>query len=268
MPETLEQRGSILRFSYIVLVAAAAAAAAFLALRTTDWRPYALARLILSTGIIDNSLTDDEKTPDDLPKNWGKAGYRHPHSKSGESKVAAAIRETLQSAAAEYNKPQVLLLGESTPVQLVIATGKDQEINSYFTGFKGEVEKTIARVADDVSAQLSGPPDRLQITRRGEKRRTIASPEPIAWIWDVVPLKPGNAEVTLEVTSYIKNGKDTEPVPIRVLQDTWFVDARGYEWVKYEISEFKPVQQFLFAAAGAAATVLAWFGISGLRRKT
>lgn len=130
--------GPYCAFFYIVLVAAATA---FFALRTTDWRPYALARLILSTGIIDNSFTDDEKTPDDLSKNWGKVGYRNPHSKSGESKVAAAIRETLQSAATEYNKPQVLLLGESTPVQLVVATSKDQAINSYFTGFKGEVEK-------------------------------------------------------------------------------------------------------------------------------
>jgi hypothetical protein len=93
--------------------------------------------------------------------------------------------------------------------------------------------------------------------------RTILSPVPITWVWDVKPLKPGPARVTLEVTSYIKTGKDTEPVPIRVLQDTWLVEARGLEWVKYQIEQIEPIRAFIFTMVAAVVAVLAWFGIKG-----
>jgi len=82
---------------------------------------------------------------------------------------------------AEYNKPDTLLLGESTTVQLVIETKANQRIRTYFKKLQGQVIADTVLVANDVSAQLSGPPDRLQITLRGDKMRTIASPEPITW---------------------------------------------------------------------------------------
>jgi len=106
----------------------------------------------------------------------------------------------------------------------------------------------------------------VQITLRGDKMRTISSPVPITWIWDVKPLKPGKAQVTLEVTSYIKTGKDKEPVPIRVLQDTWQVEAHGIEWVKYQIEQIEPIQAFIVAMGGAVAGVRAWFGIKGFKK--
>jgi hypothetical protein len=85
----------------------------------------------------------------------------------------------------------------------------------------------------------------------------------VTWIWDVKPLKPGKAAVTLEVTSYIKSGKDKEPVPIRVLQDIWLVDVKGLEWAKYQIEQIEPIRAFLFAMVAAVVAVLAWFGLRG-----
>jgi hypothetical protein len=164
---------------------------------------------------------------------------------------------------AEYNKPGTLLLGDSTPVQLVVKTNESQDTTPYFKDFAGEVTIATVMVASDVSAKLTGPPDTLQITLRGEDKRTILSPVPITWIWDVKPLKPGKANVTLEVTSYIKKGNDTEPVPIRVLQDTWVVEAHGIEWMKYQIEQIEPIRAFIVAMVAGVAAVLAWFGIKG-----
>ena len=176
---------------------------------------------------------------------------------------ARDIARELQSYPVDYNKPANLQLGESTPVELAIKTNEKQDTAPLFKGLEGEVTEATVLVANDVSAQLSGPPDRLKITLRGDKMRTISSPVPITWIWDVEPLKPGKAEVTLEVTSYIKTGKDKEPVPIRVLQDTWMVEAHGLEWAKYEIEQIAAIQAFIAAVGTMVVGALAWFGFRG-----
>lgn len=178
--------------------------------------------------------------------------------------LAGAMIDKMASDKAEYNRPKKLWLGESTQVQLVIKTNERQSINSYFKEFEGQVIDAIVTVARDVSAEFAGPPDRLQITLRGsEKMRPSWSPEPITWIWDVKPLKPGPAYVTLEVISYIKKGGDKQPVPIRVLQDTWIVNASALEWTKYAVGEIEPIRAFVFALIAGVAGVLAWFGIKG-----
>jgi hypothetical protein len=177
--------------------------------------------------------------------------------------LAHAVASKMRNYPAEYNKPGTLLLGDSTPVQLVVKTNESQDTTPYFKDFAGEVTIATVMVASDVSAKLTGPPDMLQITLRGEDKRTILSPVPITWIWDVKPLKPGKANVTLEVTSYIKKGNDTEPVPFRVLQDTWVVEAHGIEWMKYQIEQIEPIRAFIVAMVAGVAAVLAWFGIKG-----
>jgi hypothetical protein len=183
--------------------------------------------------------------------------------------LASAIASKMKNYPVEYNKPRALSLRESTPVELVIKTNEKQNTAPYFKDLEGKVTAATVLVANDVSAELTGPPDRLKITLRGYKMRTISSPEPIAWIWDVEPLKPGNAHVTLEVTSYIQGGygKGPEPVPIRVLQDTWLVEAHGIEWAKYQIEQIEPIRAFIFAIVTAVVGVFAWFGIKEWKGK-
>jgi hypothetical protein len=219
-----------------------------------------------TTADLEKPLTKavSEVRPKFLPPDPGSAGPPQPFPNNF---LASAIASKLKNYPTEYNKPGTLLLGESTPVELVIKTNEKQDTAPFFKDLEGEIKKTTVLVASDMSAELTGPPDRLQITLRGDKMRTILSPVPVTWIWDVKPLKPGKAEVTLEVTSYIKSGKDKEPVPIRVLQDTWLVDARGLEWAKYQIEQIEPIQAFIVALGSMVVAVLAWFGIKGWGRK-
>lgn len=198
----------------------------------------------------------------------GRLGNQQDDGRAWASSAAREIARKMRDYPAEYNRPGVLWLGgDPTPVQLVIRTNGKQDTASLFRGFEGDVIPAQVPLANDVSADLSGPPEMVKITLRGDKMRTVASPEPIAWVWDVQPLRPGKVPVTLEVISYVKIGTNKEPVPIRVLQDTWVVDARGIEWVKYQIGQLEPIRAFLFAFAAAIVAVLAWFGIKGFSRK-
>jgi hypothetical protein len=69
--------------------------------------------------------------------------------------------------------------------------------------------------------------------------------------------------VVLEVFSNVKVGNDEGRAQIRVLQDTWNVEATGFEWVKYQVAEIQPIWALLSAAATGAAGILAFFGIKG-----
>lgn len=204
--------------------------------------------------------THHDFAPPDLEESLAEALRFNNDSKN----LAGTIASKMKSFPVEYNRPEKLSLGDSTAVQVVIKTNEHQQTASYFTGFEGEVRDATVRVARDVSAELTGPPDRLQITLRGDKMRTILSPDPITWIWDVKPLKPGKAQVTLEVTSYIKfEPTRIRPVPIRVLQDTWTVDASGIEWARYQIEQIEPIRTFIFTMVAAIVGVMAWFGFRG-----
>jgi hypothetical protein len=183
------------------------------------------------------------------------------------AKELAEVTAKLKNTSATYYRPNVLLLGSLTSVQFVIKTNLDQPVDQLFNGFDGEVTATTVRVASDVSAELTASPDMLEITLRGgEKMRSILSPAPITWVWDVKALKPGKAIVILQVFSRIKIGGEVKPVEIRVLQDSWSVEARGLEWLKYQIAEIEPVRASLFAIVSAIVAVLGYFGFRGWRR--
>jgi hypothetical protein len=179
---------------------------------------------------------------------------------SGSLQLADHLSKKLRELPSKYNKPGTLFLGSSIPVQFVLQT-TDKSIDEMFKGFPGDITTAKVQVAENVSAYLSGPKDMIEIALRGEPRRAITSAGPVSWVWDVRPLKPGHAQVTLEVFSHIKIDNEDHNAQIRVLQDTWVTEARGLEWVKYEISQVEPVQAFLFALISGIGGVVAYFGL-------
>ena len=177
-------------------------------------------------------------------------------------KLADYLSKNLREMPTKYNKPGTLLLGTSVPIQFVIQT-TDQSVDPLFKGFPGSVTSAKVKVAEEVSAELSGPKDMIEITLRGQPRRSITNASPVSWIWDVRPLKPGEAQVTLEVFSHVKIDNQEHEQQIRVLQDTWVLKAEGLERIKYMISEIEPIQAFLFTLATALVAALGYFGFKG-----
>jgi hypothetical protein len=182
--------------------------------------------------------------------------------------LAQSVGEELQMRPAKYNRPDTLFLGASTPVELVIQTAEQQSIEGMLKGFPGEVRETTVRMATGASAYLTGPKDMVEITLRGDPFRTVTAVAPISWIWDVRPLKPGQVQVVLELFSHVRIGADQGSAQIRVLQDTWNLEARGLEWVKYQIAEIEPISAFLFVLIPGAMALsgLALWSVRRLRR--
>jgi hypothetical protein len=190
-------------------------------------------------------------------------------TKSNEE-LARFLANQMKDARAEFKRPYEMYLGESYPVQLELSTdvrAVTNEADTHWKGFQGELRKAQLRVSQSVSAQLAGPPDMLKITSRGEKLQSLKFIDTVYWIWDVKPLRPGKATITLEVISYIQEGKDRDPYPIRVLQDTWEINAVGLEWVKYEIAQIEPIRGFVYTVTAGVIGVLAWFGITGWKQR-
>jgi hypothetical protein len=173
-----------------------------------------------------------------------------------------------------------LYLGSSTPVQLVIqaeqpsaglpgADGRSDlppspEIG--FGGMPGEVREIRVRVANRVSAHLTGPKDMIEITPRIiDPFRYVTADAPISWIWDVRPLKTGQAQVVLDVFSHVKIGQEEGQAQFQVFRDTWKMEAEGLEWVKYQVAELEPIRAFLYTLMSGIVATLAYFGIKGWR---
>jgi hypothetical protein len=184
--------------------------------------------------------------------------------------LASALANRLRDARATYSRRRDLELGDSYEVELFIpglGVGKTswqpEEMAQFFEeGFKGEVGAAQLRIAKEFEAELTGPPDRFEITSKEEATKSLLSDYytmdgNFYWWWNVRPLKPGTGLITLEVTSYIQDGQDRRPYPIRILQDKWEVQAHGLEWLDYEIRRLEPIPGFI--AAGVVG-VLAWFG--------
>jgi hypothetical protein len=160
-----------------LIALAAVAAAMLLATQISHFENKPLQDEVVSVPPIDDDietrLTEALREPPDRfhweIQPWDISRDRH--------KLASAIAGRMKNYPAVYSRPGTLMLGESTAVQLVVKTNENQEIDPYFTDWEGELRYATVRVASDVSAQLTGPPDRLQITLRGDKMRTILSPE-------------------------------------------------------------------------------------------
>jgi hypothetical protein len=182
---------------------------------------------------------------------------------SAAEEAAESIAEKFRTLPVKYNRPETLLLGESSPVELVIQTDKLQPVDELLKGFSGEIRTAVVRVGTQASAYLTGPEDRVKITPRGDALRTVTKDAPVTWIWDVRPLKPGDVQVVLEVFTHVKIDGDQGRVSMRVLQDTWTVHASLFEWVKYYVAEIEPVRAFLFAIAAGIVGTLGYFVFKG-----
>ncbi|MGJ5206132.1 hypothetical protein [Bradyrhizobium sp. HKCCYLR20261] len=217
-------------------------------------------------------LTPEIKSVNELEQQLVEALEKNKISSSRSSEeLAKQIADQLRTAQAEYNRPKDLELGYTFPVFLYLNWGKpfaQTDREELFKGLEGEIRTAKLLISRDLEAKLAGPPDTFEITPRGTTTRSILDiADRVSWEWDVKPLKPGKGVITLEVTSYVQNGQDRRAYPIRVLQDTWEVQAHGLEWWKYEISQLEPIRGFIYSVVAGGSGVLAWFGISGRKKR-
>jgi hypothetical protein len=184
------------------------------------------------------------------------------------SKLAQSFAKQLRALPAKYNRPDTLYLGSSIPIEFVIQTDPLQHIPGLLEGFPGGIKDVIVSIGNSASAYLTASKDMVDITlREGGQPRSVTTAAPVSWIWDVRPLRPGTALVVLEVFSHVNTGieQGSASAQVRVLQDTWTIEAKGLEWLKWQIAQLEPIRAFLFALGSVIAGILAFFGIRELK---
>lgn len=177
------------------------------------------------------------------------------------SEETARLLEKLKDLPAVYNRPTNISLGSSTPFQLVIQTAQSQEPLTLFKEMPGEPISVDIKAAQQMSARLTVPPDKLEATLRGPPKQLITAQSPVSWTWDVKGLKPGPANVALEIFAHLTAKDDDVGVAFRVYTDKWTVETSPLEWVKYQIGEIEPVYKFTALALAGFGGLLAWFGL-------
>ena len=129
-----------------------------------------------------------------------------------------------------YNRPDTMLLGESTEITLVL--GKD-DLYSHNELLDGEFEDTdklvnaASRLTEEVGAVLRGA--NFEISPDEEVRQMVLN-EKVRWTWSVKPKSEGTHKLSLILYNYIESeGKETKQ-QLKALKDDIYVYSPGPEW--------------------------------------
>ena len=156
-----------------------------------------------------------------------------------------------------YNKPETLYYGEPAEIVLSLeskALGADK-VSLVFQNLEGKVEERSVQVGAYLSAKLSAPASKLDISPSDDRLRKIAPQGETKFAWFVTPVDIGPIPIRLDLLSQDSPAKDSAVRSVQVFQENWTATANGLDWVKYELSEYK----WAFAPIGG---VLAFFGVN------
>jgi hypothetical protein len=156
-----------------------------------------------------------------------------------------------------FNKPEALYYDE--PVEIVLsleskALGADQ-VSLLFQDLEGQVEQRSVQVGAYLSAKLSAPASLLDIVPSDDKLRKVTPQGETKFAWFVRPVDIGAIPIRLDLFSQDSPAKDSAVRPVQVFQEDWTATAKGLNWAKYVLSQYK----WGFTAIGG---VLTFFGVS------
>ena len=172
-----------------------------------------------------------------------------------------AERASYKEKIITFNRPSILLVGDSIEVLAVLDANKlnEREKNDLFHELQGEpLEKSI-HVHQYLSASLKADPDMISITPKDEKLRQPDEHGRIFWSWYIRPLRIGRIEISLDIFSQDSPLPGSPVSEALVLHETWTAEARGFELIKYYVSQFQPVYAGLAAFATGVAAIIGFF---------
>ena len=164
-----------------------------------------------------------------------------------------------------YNKPDTVTFNEPTPVQVIInVTG--EAVAESFVNLPGDVKTHAVSVSPEMTAELTGPTDRVKIQLRPGfppwQKATGANP---TWIWDVTALAPGTARLDLAIKAKVDSGA-TEQI-IRTYHDTIPVRMPVVDSIKWWITQIDPIWKWLIGVGTVLGGVIVWWLTNFVRKK-
>jgi hypothetical protein len=127
--------------------------------------------------------------------------------------------KNLATAEYRFNKPQHAYVGEPFRVVLVLPTDPNQNVGEPFKTTQGPIETRTAPYAQYMEARLHGDVD-LKITPQGLQERVTTSITPTVWEWTIVPEKPGDKTLIIEVNAQLAIGAEKSRVQLRTIYET------------------------------------------------
>ncbi len=161
-----------------------------------------------------------------------------------------------------FNKPEKLYYDELAEIVLSLeskALGADQ-VSLLFKNLEGTVEQQSVQVGAYLSAKLSAPASLLDIVPSDDKLRKITPQGETIFSWFVRPIDIGEIPIRLDLFSQDSPAKDSAVRPVQVFQENWTATAKGINWAKHVLSEYK----WGFTAIGG---VLGFFGVNTLLKR-
>jgi hypothetical protein len=182
------------------------------------------------------------------------------------SPAISADPDKLATREVAYNKPETLTFGEATPVQVVINVN-GETVDETFENLPGDVKKHSLLVSPEMTAELTGPADRVKIQLRSgypawQKVTKLGNP---TWIWDVTALAPGTTRIDLAIKAKVDTGS-TETV-IRTYHDTIPVRMSAVDGIKWWIAQIDPIWKWIIGVVAALGGALVWWR-TNMTRKT
>ena len=117
-----------------------------------------------------------------------------------------------------FNKPESAYVEEPFRIVLALATAEGQNVSGLFSGTPGNVEERRAPFARYLQATLRGGPD-FTVVPPDPQPRTATTSAPVVWEWTVVPLRPGNKALVIDVAAVLLVGSQKEVVQLQTLSE-------------------------------------------------
>jgi hypothetical protein len=165
----------------------------------------------------------------------------------------------------DYNKPTSLPFNRPTVISLQIESaslGAAQGAQAAIDQLDGvSVRETGIRLAPEVGAVLSGPPDDVTITPRyaHQQQQRMNLLGNTTWYWDVTPKRPGKTKLTLELWTTVHLPSSVAAAPVKTFTNTIPVQMGVIDRVQWDLHQIDPIVQWLIGIiAGFGAAFAAW----------
>lgn len=125
-----------------------------------------------------------------------------------DAREAQIVREkqAFRPVSVLFNQPTLLPYNQQTLIRFVVASADIEEAKGNFGDTTGAVTAVQAKVGRQVRAQLSGPPDAVEIKLVGTDTRDISGAANTTFEWYVTPKTTGTFKLTLRLLNKVNDG--------------------------------------------------------------
>jgi hypothetical protein len=119
-----------------------------------------------------------------------------------------------------------------------------------------------------VDMQLRVNPDEFKVFHSTPDKQYVTAAHPGKWIWEVIPLKPGENEIAVEANVNLKVPDSSAPYNITVFRETRKVEVNwAYSTSQFVSNNWKDVLTLIIGSGSLAGGIAWWIGKQEQKKK-